>query len=124
MSKPRELRDRTNYLRAYVPKPMRRAYQCERIDTYSPTQATAILCHALRVTLDTLDSTLTDVDPNGMRTLCGEITDALRIMNAIELYGLRGDEPIWVSDTDAWMDWQRLPQKPANYDDMFLWGWC
>ena len=110
------MNNRTNYLRKYVPEPKRAPWECPPVDVYSPTQATLVLCHALRATLDTLDVVLADEEPTTMADLCGrEIRDALRLMVVLEQYGTHEGETIHVCDADAWLDWGSLPPMPDNW---------
>ena len=107
---------KTNYLRKYVLEPKPAPHTCPTIDVYSPTQAMLVLCHALRVTLDTLDVVLADEEPTTMADVCGlEIRDALRLMIVLEQYGTREDEPIYVTDHDAWFNWQAMPPRSRGW---------
>lgn len=107
---------RTNYLCKYVAEPEREPWECPQEDVYTPTRAMLELCHALRVTLDTLDVVLAGEEPDTMADLCGrEIRDALRIMNTLELHGTREGEPIRVTDSHAWFDWRAMPPMPDGW---------
>ena len=112
------LRDKwapTNYLRKYAPAPKAAPYGRIIVDEYTPTQAALLLCHALRVTLDTLDVVLADEEPTTMANLCAcEIRDALRVMNVLELYGTHEGERIHVCDADAWRDCGSVPPRPSD----------
>lgn len=114
MPKPKPLR--VNYLCKYVPEPEREPLEWPREDVYTPTRAMLLLCHALHVTLDTLDVALADEEPTAVADLCAnEIRDALRIMNTLELFGANEGEPIRVSDHFAWHNWQAMPPKPSGW---------
>lgn len=108
-----------NYLREYVPEPKPAPCACPAVDVYSPTQAMLELCHALRVTLDTLDVVLAGEEPDTMANLCGrEIRDALRIMNTLELHGTREGERVTVTDSHAWFDWRAMPPMPDGWAEV------
>lgn len=110
---------RVNYLHKYVPEPKPAPWTCPAVDVYTPTRAALVLCHALRVTLDTLDVALADEEPTTMADLCAnEITDALRVMNTLELHGTREGEPIEVMDSHAWFDWQAMPPRPDGWAEV------
>jgi hypothetical protein len=106
---------RVNYLCKYVPEPKPIPWERPAVDAYTPTRAMLVLCHALRVTLDTLDVVLEDEEPHTMADLCAdEIRDALRVMNVLELYGTHEGESVEVCDADAWLDWSRVPKEPRG----------